>query len=292
MDETDACIGLCFTDHQLFYAVNNPGTEKSLSHIGSVDFNFNIRSAITGNFVEAIAGIQTVLSDLKKKHSCDIARILIPALFECWTTLPRIAYEQPDEREPHLHILMNGISRKNLQTTWFSLANQDYKFLLVRRDNIMKRISGMISDFPSIEYLSEFEIGLEWQLLTEINGSFMTVHCHQNYIAVASYLFGKLRGSTYFTYDSLSDIPFHWKYHSGFIKWMDGIHDHVYLFGSLAQELLEIKSSIWYEADDVQLMNTLSKMNVDAEEKTYGFDLEKAFPAIMLSLNLDSKNIA
>lgn len=291
MAEPDACIGICFTEHQLLYAINKPGESNTLVHIGCVDFNFDIRTAISGDHVENIAGIEKTILGIKAEYECNTIRLLLPALNECWTMVPRSVYEEPDEREPFLDILMNGAPRKNLYTTWFSLANQDYKFLLIRRNNIIKRYSKLIREFSNTEYLSEFEVGAEWQLLTNVNGSFMTVHCQHDYIAVSSYLFGKLRGSTYLTYDSLSDIPFLWKYHSRHMSWMDGIHDQVYVYGSMAQDLLDIQSSIWYDADDVLLMNSLSKMKVSADEKTYSFDLEKAFPAVMLSLNLDSKQV-
>jgi hypothetical protein len=36
-------------------------------------------------------------------------------------------------------------------------------------------------------------------------------------------------------------------------------------------------------------MNSLQVMSVDAEEKTYGFKLESAYPAIMMSLNKDAE---
>lgn len=291
MAESDACIGICFTEHQLLYAVNKPEENNTLVYIGCVNFNFDIRTSINADHIENIAGIEKILSDLKVKHQCNTVRILLPALNECWTMLPRSVYEDPEEREPYIDVFMNGAPRKNLQTTWFSLANQDYKFLLIRHDNIMKRYANLVKGFSVSEYLSEFEVGAEWQLLTNINGSFMTVHCQQNYIAVASYLFGKLRGSTYFLYDSFSDIPFLWKYYSRYISWMDGIHDQVYVYGGKAQDLMEIQLSVWYETDETLLMNTLTKMKVQAEEKTYSFDLGKAFPAVMLSLNLDSGQV-
>jgi len=291
MAEPDACIGICFTEHQLLYAINKPDEPNALVHIGCVDFNFDIRTAVSCDHIENIAGIEKTILDIKSQYQCNTIRMLLPAVNECWTLVPRSVYEEPEEREPCLDVLMNGTPRKNLHSTWFRLANQDYKFLLIRRNNIIKRYSKLISEFANTEYLSEFELGAEWQLLTNVNGSFMTVHCQHDYIAIASYLFGKLRGSTYLTYDSISDIPFLWKYHSRHISWLDGIHDQVYVYGSKAPELLDIQSTIWYDADDILLMNSLSKMKVSAEEKTYSFDLGKAFPAVMLSLNLDSKQV-
>jgi len=286
MSDSGACLGISFAAHKLLYAVNIPDEKNRLAHVGCIDFNFDICAAITENHIQSIAAVENFLREVRNKYGCRTVRLLLPAIQECWSVLPRSVYEDSDERDAHLDILMNGSPAGNLQNTWFPMANQDYRFLLVRQNSMIKRFEKLFMDYPETELMSEFEIGSEWQLLTNTNGSFMTVNSQNNYISIASFLFGKLRGSTYFQYDSITDIPFLWKYHSRHLSWMDGIHDQILAYGNQAQKLLDIHSSIWFDTDEVVLMNTLNKMNVEADEETYSFDLENAFPAIIQSLNL------
>ena len=286
MSDFDACLGISFAAHQLLYAVNFPAEKNSLAHVGCIDFNFDICAAISENHIQSIAAVENFLQEVREKYGCRTARLLIPANQECWSVLPRSVYEESNERDAYVDILMNGSPAKNLQNTWFAMANQDYRFLLVRENSMTKRFEKLLKDFSEKELLSEFEIGSEWQLLTNTNGSFMTVSSQENYISVASFLFGKLRGSTYFQYEAIADVPFLWKYHSRNLSWMDGIHDQILTYGNQAQKLMDMHSSIWFDTDEVILMNTLNKMNVLADEKTYSFNLENAFPAIIQSLNL------
>lgn len=50
--------------------------------------------------------------------------------------------------------------------------------------------------------------------------------------------------------------------------------------------------SFWYDHGTIHYLDSLSAMKVDAREKTYGFRLESAFPAIIMSLNSDIKETA
>nr|NIT59160.1 hypothetical protein [Fodinibius sp.]NIV13949.1 hypothetical protein [Fodinibius sp.]NIY27743.1 hypothetical protein [Fodinibius sp.] len=68
---------------------------------------------------------------------------------------------------------------------------------------------------------------------------------------------------------------------------MNGIHDKTYVYGYFSNQVTDRLQSYWYHHGEVVTMNTLREMSVDAEEKTYGFRVEGAFPAIIMSLNRD-----
>lgn len=287
MADSEACLGFCFNDHQLYYAVNDLNRDNQLSHIGCIDFSFPLKEAICGNADSIFSGVQSTLTNLSKKYSCRSARILTPAIEECWTTFPRLVYETPDEREDHLAVLMDDIPREQLETTWFGLSNQDYRLLLVRNRNKFDGFRKLLHGFSNRDFVSEFEIGSEWHKMTGITGSYLTINCHPDHLAISSFLFGKLRGATYIPFDTLHDLPYLWNFYSNHLGWMKGIHEQVYIFGQKGIQVMEIMSGFFEETGEAILMNSLKSMRLKAEESTYGFQLESAFPAILLSLNLD-----
>lgn len=286
MADGGVCLGICYADNQLFYAVNDPEHSGNLRHIGCFDFNFDVKHAIVSGQAHSFSGIETSLSNLRDKYECETVRILSPATEECWSVLTRSVYEETDEREAFISVLMNGVERRSLQSTWFPLSNSELRMLLVRNSDAMNGFNHLLGSFKDAEYVAEFEIGKQWQHHTKISGSFLTVHCQKNYISVASYLLGKLRGCTIINFENRTDLPYLWTLHGTTLSWMSGIHEQVYVYGQFAREASEVLNPIWDDTGEIILMNTLESMKVEAPERTYGFRLESAFPAVMMSLNL------
>ncbi|MEX2600770.1 MAG: hypothetical protein WD355_03920 [Balneolaceae bacterium] len=288
MDETGACLGLQISGHQLYYAVHEGGVGNHLQHIGCIDFSFSLKDALFGKRDGIYTGLQNTLCNLGKKYSCTLARIVTPADQECWSTLPRLVYETPDEREDHLSILMGEIPRDQLESTWFPLSSQDFRLLLIRKREHLNRLRELLKHFPQCDFISEFEIGSEWHRLTGVRGSYITIHCHQKHLAVSSFLLGKLRGATTIPFDHIHDLPYLWSYHGNHLSWLHGIHEQAYIFGKQADEVRDALVSFISETGNPVVMNNLYTMRVVADEETYGFPLESAFPAILLSLNRDN----
>ncbi|MEX0662669.1 MAG: hypothetical protein WD381_02165 [Balneolaceae bacterium] len=291
MESDGICLGVCYADNQLFYSVNDPENPGSLQHIGCFDFNFDVRNAVVTGDGDAFTGIKSSLEKLKEKFNCSTVRILSPAIEECWSIVPRSVYEEPEERESHIHILMHGIDSSNRVSTWYPLHNADYKLLLARNSTTMMGFQKLLGSFSNSEYVSEFEVGNAWQDFTQVNGSFLTIHCQKNYLSVSSHILGKLRGSTVIRFDNRTDLPYLWTLYSSKLSWMRGIHEQIYVYGQYAQQINEALTPFLDDDNDVTVMNTLQVMNVEAKEQTYGFRLEAAFPAVMLSLNIDSEKM-
>jgi len=289
MESDGVCLGICYADNQLFYSVNDPVNPGSIQHIGCIDFNFDVRNAVVTGNGDSFAGIKTSLEKLKAKYNCTSVRVLSPATEECWSIVPRSVYEEPEERESHIRILMHGIENSNRVSTWYPLHNADYKLLVARNSTTMIGFQKLLGSFSTSEYVSEFEIGNAWQDFTQINGSFLTIHCQKNYLSVSSHILGKLRGATVIRFDNRTDLPYLWALYSSKLTWMRGIHEQTYVYGQYSQQINEVLLPFWDDSGEVSVMNTLQVMNVKAKEQTYGFRLEGAFPAIMMSLNIDSE---
>ncbi|PWN05577.1 hypothetical protein [Rhodohalobacter mucosus] len=284
----ESCLGICYADNYLFYSVNSPGQDGHLKHIGSFEFNFDVKNSIISGDEYGFPALKTALSNLKEFHDCKSVKILAPATEECWTVVPRSVYEDASERESHISLLMHGTDRSDIEATWQPLSNVDYKLLLLRNRASMQGFNQLLGSFSNSEYVSEFEVGADWQAHSNTNGSFLMVNCLSSYISVSSFLLGKLRACTYLHYDNPSDLPYLWTLYSGNLTWMNGIHEKIYAFGHQSRIISEILTPYWDDSGTVHVMNTLQEMGVNAREKTYGFPLESAFPAIMMSLNLDS----
>jgi hypothetical protein len=289
MSSEGSCLGVCYADNHLFYSVNNPGVKAHLKHIGCIDFNFDVQNAIISGDEHAFPALKTSLENLRETYECSSVRILSPAVEECWTLVPRSVYEESDEREAHLQLLMHGSARSQIETVWHTVSNIDYRLLLLRNSSAMNGFNDLLGSFNDSEYVSEFELGVEWQLHSNINGAFLIIHCQKNYISVSSFILGKLRGCTYIRFDSLSDLPYLWNLYAGKISWMNGIHEEIYLFGQYSRDVAEMLTPFWDESGTINLMNNLNNMQVQADEETYGFRLESAYPAILMSLNLNVK---
>ncbi|REL24763.1 hypothetical protein DYD21_16490 [Rhodohalobacter sp. SW132] len=281
----DVCLGICFSDNQLFYSVNQPGTISSVRHIGAFDFNFDVQQAVVHGDGESFSGIKNSIRELKERFNCRSVRILSPATEECRTLLPRFVYEDTSERESHIRTLVPDTDRNKLEITWYSLSNVDFRLLLIRNSDTLKGFRNLLGSIEQTEYVSDFELGSEWQQHTNINGSFLMMHCGRKFISISSFLLGKLRGCTLIPFDDAADLPYLWKLYASRQSWMRGIHEQVYYFGFNAPEIRDIITPYRDETGEQYVMSTLSQMQVTAPEKTYGFRLERAFPAILLSLN-------
>ena len=285
MEEHHPNLGLCFFGNQLFYAVNDPAKSNKLARIGCFDFNFDITETLLGNSEQHFRGIKQTVSQLKEEYGIRQLRMLSFPTEECWTAVPKIVYDDSDEREKHINILMSGVERKNIHPTWYNLSNQDYKFLLLRSDGSLEGMRKLSSNAATTDLISDFEIGSRWVQHANPGGSFMTVCCFQNCIAVSSFILGKLRGATYLTYDEIQDLPYLWLQHARELDWMQGLHEKVYVYGDTAFQVIEILQPFWDDAGTITKMDTLDKIQVEADEETYGFNLENAFPAIMLAMD-------
>lgn len=289
MSLDESCLGICYADNFLFYSVNSPEQDGYLKHIGSFEFNFNIQDAIISGDEHGFPALKSALANLREFHNCASVKILSPATEECWTIVPRSVYEDSSERESHISLLMHGMDRSEIETIWYPLSNVDYRLLLLRNKNSMQGFNQLLGAFPKAEYVSDFEIGADWQTHSHTNGSFLMIHCLKSYISVSSFILGKLRGCTYLRYENPSDLPYLWVLYSDKLSWMNGIHENIYVFGHQSQIISDILTPYWDDSGMIHTMKTLKSMSVNAGEKTYGFPLESAFPAIMMSLNLDAK---
>jgi hypothetical protein len=289
MPSEGSCLGVCYADNHLYYSVNSPVKAGFLNHIGSIDFNFDVKNAIISGDEQGYPAVKTALEKLKDQHNCTSVKILSPATEECWTVVPRSVYEHSEEREAHIALLMHGVDREKVETIWHPLSNSDYKLLLLRNSEAMQGFNLLLGSFTQSEYVSEFEIGTDWQNHSLANGSFMMVYCMKDYISAASFILGKLRGCTFLRYENASDLPYLWKLYAEKLSWMNGIHEEVHLYGHHSRIVSESLSSFLDDSGELVVMKSLNEMDVNAKEKTYGFPLESAFPAIMMSLNLDTE---
>src|SRR5680860_24308 len=140
MPEKNACLGLCFFDKQLFYAVSNPAEPACLKHIGAVNFNFDVDHAILSAKEDQLAGLRNTVIDFKKRFDVHHVRVLVPPSAECWTMLPKLVYDDAQEREAHITMLMNGLPRKQIYPAWHRLSNAGFKLLQLRTDTTLQGI--------------------------------------------------------------------------------------------------------------------------------------------------------
>lgn len=284
----DSCLGVCYTDNHLFYSVNTPGQDAHLDLIGSIDFSFDIEDTlITGNN-DGFPALRNSIEELKQEFDCKTAKILAPATEECWSIVPRAVYEDASEREAHIQLLMHGSERREIQAIWHAVSNTDHRLLLLRDNSSLQGFNYLLDSFSSVDIVTDFEIAQDWQLHSnDKSNSFLMVHCQKNYISITSFILGKLRGCTYIEYDDIADLPYLWNLYESNLSWLKGIHDNTYVYGYFGSRISEILQSYWYHHGEIVIMNSLRQMNVVAVEKTYGFRLESAFPAILMSLNKD-----
>lgn len=284
MNQSHPSLGLCFFDNQLFYAINDQQESKKLARIGSIDFNFDVTDAIISGDSRHFPGIRQTVARLKQQYDVRHIRILSLPFNECWTILPKMVYDNADEREAHINILMNGVDRNQIHPTWYNLSNQNFKFLLLRNQQALKGLEKLAPSASTTDLISEFELGDRWVQHTNAGGSFITICCFNRCISISSFILGKMRGATYITYEDVEDLPYLWLQQAQQHSWMQGLHEEFHVYGTKAYQIIDILEPFWDEAGHVIKMDALQKMQVQADEDTYGFSLEQAFPAILLAL--------
>lgn len=277
-------LGICYADNHLFYAVHKPGQENDIQRIGSIDFNFDIYTTLCSGSVSEIDVLKKSIQDLKTEFKAGSIHMLYPADRECWTVVPRAVYEDSSERESHIEILMNGSERSEIEISWHQLANTDNKLLLLRDNTATPGLTALNEEFGSMQFSSDFEIAQDWQIHSENHSAFMMVHCHNHMIVATSFILGNMRGCTYFEYEDPEDLPYLWSLYASHTPWMNGIHDKIFAYGLYAKKTAEQLASYWSHHGELIFPDSLTASNVQAEEKTYGFPLESAYPAIILSL--------
>lgn len=285
MNEVSANLGVCFFSDRLFFAINDPVKEKHLMRIGSFDFNFDIFDSITGSQETNFSHILSTFEHFRKNFNVQSVRALTNPAHECWSTFPKVVYDNADEREDHLAILMKGISRELIEPTWHRLSNTDYRFLCIRRRNVMDGFDELTRKVATTEFSSDFEMAQKWSGFAKPGGSFLMLGCHKNVVSVTSFVLGKFRAATYISFDQPEDLPYHWLQFSKNLSWMKGLHETIYLFGHQCHEVEQALQGFLDNSAELVKLNSLENIGVKAEEITYGFDLAAAFPAILLSLD-------
>lgn len=280
-------LGVCFFAGRMLYSVAEKGEKNSVQRIGSYEFSFDIMDALLDPGSEAGTQLKAVFKDLEQEFSLESIRILSYPAHECWTALPKVVFDDSEEREHHIAILMKGVPREDIEVTWHAVSKTQFKFLCLRRAHLMNNYRNFSDQVAINECCSDFEIGGIWSTHHRPGGSFLLIGCHKNLVTISSYLLGSFRAATYISYDDPEDIPYLWLQHAEHSSWLRGLHEHVYYFGEDCHEIaLKLRSFIDHSSSQV-VLNSLESMGVDAEEETYGFDLASAFPAIMMSLDIE-----
>ena len=284
MPHNSDCLGLCFFGDQLFYGVHAAGNGNRVKHIGAVDFNFDVADSLYSNKESNIKGLRSSIRDLKERFDARHLHILLHPDRECWATLPKLVYDNADERQSYINILMNGMARSHIHPSWHSLSNENYKLLQLRSDHMLEGVQELTTGMSDVGFSSAFEIGELWINHAQPGGSFLTVGAFNGCISVGSFILGKLRGATYIEFDDPEDLPYLWLQKAEHLSWMQGLHEQIQVYGLRSHRIIEILKPFWDDAGTITKMDTLEKMQISAEEETYGFDLALAYPAIMLAL--------
>jgi len=285
MDDATQNLGVCFFSDRLYYAVNQPSSETTLQEIGSFDFNFEVADAIRSQHPDRFPHIQKTIESLISEYSITSIRGLTTPNEECWTALPKVVYDNADEREDHLSIIMKGVPREDIEPTWHKVSKSEYKFLCIRRISMMDGLNKLALSVGTSEYSSDFELASKLSSFRGNSDSFMMIGCHKHSISVTSVVLGQFRAATYIKFDQLEDLPYHWLQTVQHSNWMMGLHDQTFLFGHHSHEVEKVLNHFWDKSTNAIPLNSLNEIGVQAEETTYGFDLAEAFPAILLSLD-------
>lgn len=284
-EEEAHVLGLCF-DHSALYFALRPVEQKAfLRYLGKVDFSFSLYEAFARADVDLCSYMQTIISRLVDTYPVESLRLVSFPQFECWTTLPKLAYDDPAEREAHLGMLSFGVKRSQIETTWYEMSNRDFRLLAIRDRRRIEMLNICTSKARQVDYCPDFEIGQSWISHTGATGSFMSIGCYTHAICISSFMLGKLRGSTCLRYEHLADLPFAWKQSEQHLHWLSGYHENIMIYGTNAEQVLRYTRPLLDNGSEILRMQELADIGVEARETTYSFPLEKAFPAIMMALD-------
>lgn len=286
MSGSERNLGIFFSQKSLYYAVHDSGRPGTLARIGAYDFNFDLVHTLRKRKEKNLQGVKEVIGRIAEKYEVDQARLSVHPRFEIWSSQPKLIKDKSDERDAQVNILAKGMNRADLELFWFDLSNHDYKFLVVRNREGVKGYRDVTESLSGVELLSDFEIGNRWVSHSGTRGSFLTVGSYDSVITVASYMLGKLRAATYISFEDEQDLPYLWLQHANHLPWMKGFHEQIYLYGQKTYRLADRLKAYWDDAAAIVKMDDLETMGVTADETTYSFDLELAFPAIMMALEL------
>lgn len=283
MADEGVSLGISFSGNNIYYAVSDTIAKDSLTHIGRIELNFGILESILSSSQELCSHISKVISRLRETYNPSQIKIITYPQLECWSTVPKIVYDDSSEREDHLAFLIKGLERQHIETYWFDMSNNDFRFLTIRDRKAMKIFESFVPAFPNTEFCSDFEVGLQWVQHSEARGSFLSLSCNPHTITISSYLLGKLRAATCLHFKHIDDLPYLWKQSERHLKWMKGYHEEIILFGSKTDRVVELLRPFWDGSSEITVMDNLSDIKVNADEQTYSFPLEEAFPAIMMA---------
>lgn len=283
MANAGQALGISFSGKNIYYAVNENSANGNVARIGRIELNFSVFEAINSKDAELCSHLTKVIDRLRQKYELRSIRLLTYPQLECWTTVPKLVYDDPSEREDHLAFFIHGMARRDIETFWYEMSNHDFRFLTIRDRSVMKQFNDFVPGFPDTEFCSDFEVGLQWVQHAGARGSFMSISCNPHTITVSSYLLGKLRAATCLRFKQIDDLPYLWKQSERHMKWMKGYHEEIMLFGSQTARVIEMLRPFWDGSADISVMDNLYSMKVSADEQTYSFPLEEAFPAIMMA---------
>jgi hypothetical protein len=283
MSGSTICLAVNFFERRLFYAVSELTDRRNVVRLGSHEYSFSIADAFRMNDARKLDGIYSVVRNLKTEYDPRMLYVTTFPVHECWSILPKLAQDQPEEREAYLGILMRGVKRQHVETTWHDLSNRDYRMLALRDKRIMAGFERFGEIVSATDFISDFEVGTKWSANPSSGGSYLTICAHAGYLSVSSYVLGKLRGTTGIRFDAYDDLPYLWALNSQHLRWMKGIHEQVLIYGHRSAMVCDILRSHLDSSSDVILMDSLTSMGTSALEETYNFDLSQAFPAVMLA---------
>ncbi|MEX0927780.1 MAG: hypothetical protein WD266_09795 [Balneolales bacterium] len=281
-------LGVCFSGKRLLYALAKPGAEGEVIQVGCVDFSFHVLEAINHN-TEMFRGVCNALENLKAGFDFREIRMLTLPEQECWTTLPKAVCDEQENCTAHLDILTYGQNVPSAEPVWFTVSNRDYKLVSLRKLPYLQCLDRLTETSPKVLYFSDFEIGNCWIKHSKSTGSFLTVSCHNNVISVSSFILGKLRAATYIKFDDINDLPYFWLQNSSQLSWLTGLYDEMLVYGYESYKIIDVLQPFWESNTEIQKMDNLDKMQVKAKEASYSFNLEEAFPAIMLAVSNDKE---
>lgn len=283
-------LGICFNGSFLYFALSDPANPTGLQHIGSAELPTDAAQSIRKQDEVFFQTADALIKSLKKRFEPKSVRILTAPSNECWTRIPSFVYKDREELHAYLQTLMPEVERSNIELSTYSTSKPDSLALCIRHAEVVKRYQKLTAISRTHSTVADFQLGQMWNSFTGINGSYMFIGSYEGILTISSYLLGKLRAFTYFSYKEPRNLPYFWQKAASHLKWIDGYHEQIYLYGQRTNMVVEQIGSYWDKNADIISLNDLSSIGVRANEETYGFDLSQAFPAILMAVN--SRNMS
>lgn len=278
-------LGVCFNAENFYFAVHSGGDNPAgIERIGQLSFPSSVARSIRNGVPEICKGIASFAQRTAKTYGIKTVHIATMPDLECWTMVPKIAFDDAAEREAQIALLMYGVDRSNIEVNWFDPSNADYKMLLLRQHNVSNAFRKVFESIPNMELVSDFELGFRWTAISNQSGSFLLIRCLKGVISLSSFILGKLRGAIHISFDHYDDLPYWWTFYASKISWINGVHDNLLIFGENSNLVMQELGQLWDKDQRMNVLETPKDMFIDVAEETYGFPLHQAFPAIMASL--------